>query len=452
MSNSHAHHGPVVHEPSSDALAAYRYAYDSAQPDPGRTVVSIDLEARETDWEIAPGRSVRAWGYNGQVPGPMIEARVGDVLEVRLTNRLPEPTTIHWHGLRVPAAMDGTDMVQRPIAPGESFTYRFRLPDAGTFWYHPHSNETVQLERGLYGALIVRGDDEPVLDGEQILVLDDLKLDKKGGIARFGGLIERHDGREGDVRLVNGKAEPELSIAAGQIERWRIVNASSARYVRLSIGGKPFRILGSDGGLLEAPITAAEVLLAPADRVELAIGPLAEGEVVAVEALTYSRTTIRRRKTERFATVRGQQAKPSSAVIPERLRTIPPLVTGAVIPARTVKLGVKMSLRRGVDFVINNEMHHRDKPVKVGELQVWDVVNETLMDHPFHLHGFFFQVLGVNGQPPAWRSWEDVVNVPPRSTVRIAWMPDDRTGSWMYHCHILEHHAAGMMAHFDVVS
>src|SRR5207237_5241008 len=107
-------------------------------------------------------------------------------------------------------------------------------------------------------------------------------------------------------------------------------------------------------------------------------------------------------------------------------------------PARTVKLGVKMSLRRGVDFVINNEMHHRDKPVKVGELQVWDVVNETLMDHPFHLHGFFFQVLGVNGQPPAWRSWEDVVNVPPRSTVRIAWMPDDRTGSWIYHCHILE--------------
>jgi FtsP/CotA-like multicopper oxidase with cupredoxin domain len=97
------------------------------------------------------------FGYNGQVPGPTIEARVGDVLEVRLTNRLAEPTTIHWHGLRVPATMDGTDMVQSPIAPGETFTYRFRLPDAGTFWYHPHSNETEQLEKGLYGALIVRG-------------------------------------------------------------------------------------------------------------------------------------------------------------------------------------------------------------------------------------------------------------------------------------------------------
>jgi Multicopper oxidase len=129
-------------------------------------------------------------------------------------------------------------------------------------------------------------------------------------------------------------------------------------------------------------ITASEVLLAPADRLELAVGPFAEGEVLALEALTYSRTTIRKRKTERFATLKARQAK----------------------------------------------------------------------DHPFHLHGFSFQVLEVNGQPPAWRSWEDVVNVPPRSAVRIAWMPDDRTGSWMYHCHILEHHAAGMMAHFDVVS
>jgi FtsP/CotA-like multicopper oxidase with cupredoxin domain len=449
--HGHAHLGAAMHEPSAEAVAAYRLAYDAAQPDPGGKVISVDLDASETDWEIAPGRFVRGWGYNGQVPGPTIEGRVGDVLEVRLTNRLPEPTTIHWHGLRVPAAMDGTDMVQWPVAPGETFTYRFRLPDAGTFWYHPHNNETVQLEKGLYGALIVRGPNEPVLDAERVLVLDDLKLDKKGEIAKFGGLIQRHDGREGDVRLVNGKAEPELGIAAGQIERWRIVNASSARYVRFSIGGAPFRILGSDGGLLEEPITATEMLLAPADRVDLAVGPFSEGEVLPIEALKYFRTTIRKRKTERFATLKVGSAMPSTARVPERIRTIAPLVSGPVTPTRSVKLGVKMNLRRGVDFVINKETHHRDKPVKVGDLQIWDVVNETLMDHPFHLHGFFFQVLEVNGKPPAWRSWEDVVNVPPRSTVRIAWLPDDRPGSWMYHCHILEHHAAGMMAHFDVV-
>lgn len=131
--HSHHAHGPVAHEAASDWRAAYTSAYENAKPDAGGKVVEVDLEAGETDWEFEPGRTTKAWGFNGRVPGPTIEARAGDVLEVHLTNRLPEPTVIHWHGLRVPAAMDGTDLVQRPIAPGESFTYRFRLPDAGTF-------------------------------------------------------------------------------------------------------------------------------------------------------------------------------------------------------------------------------------------------------------------------------------------------------------------------------
>ena len=146
MSSEHDHaahhHGPAVHRPPADANAAYRQAYDAALPDTGRTIVAVDFEAREFDWTIAPGAVFKGWGFNGQVPGPTIEARVGDVLEVRFTNRLAEPTTLHWHGLRIPAPMDGTDMVQNPVKPGESFTYRFRLPDAGTFWYHPHVNET----------------------------------------------------------------------------------------------------------------------------------------------------------------------------------------------------------------------------------------------------------------------------------------------------------------------
>lgn len=412
--------------------------------------VRVELGARVTEWEYAPGRVVSGYGFNGQVPGPVIEAKQGVPLEIRLTNHLPEPTVVHWHGLRIPAAMDGTQMVQRPVQPGETFTYLFTPPDAGTFWYHPHANETEQLEKGLYGALIVRGPDEPLVDGEQILVLDDLKVDRKGRIAKFGGLRERHDGREGKITLLNGKAEPELTIAAGQIERWRIVNASSARVVRLSLGGRPFHILGTGGGLLEAPIEATEFLLAAADRVDLAVGPFTEGEELAVEALPYNRGTGER-KTERFATLKVGPRRPSIAIIPERLRTIEPLVTGPVTPTRTVKLSGRMSLRRGIDFLINDEMHHHAEPVKVGELQVWDIVNVAPIDHPFHLHGFFFQVLAVNGEPPAWRSWEDVVNVPGKSTVRIAWVADDRPGSWMYHCHILEHHEAGMMAHFEVV-
>jgi len=457
--NHHHHHhtshhpaGPVEHAAPADAASAQDQARGMAIPDPGRSVVHVELDAREMEWAFTPQGNTRAWGFNGQVPGPLIEAQVGDVLEIRFTNRLPEPTSIHWHGLRVPAAMDGTDMVQRPIEPGQTFTYRFRLPDAGTFWYHPHSNETTQLERGLYGALIVRGAGEPELDSERVLVLDDVALDRKGQVKPTGGWIEQHDGRQGSTRLVNGRQEPELAMAAGQSERWRIVNASSARYVRLSIGERPFTILGTDGGLLEEPVTVKEVLLVPGDRVDLAVGPFAEGEIIEVTSLRYDRRTVARSRNERFATVRVGPRAPSRAAIAPRLRHIEPVVTGEPAVTREVHLGVRPSLRTGVKFVVNGEPHHRDQPVKAGELQVWDIVNDTLMDHPFHLHGFFFQVLSINGQKPAFRSWEDTVNVPPRSGVRIAWRADDRVGEWMYHCHILEHHASGMMGHFEVVS
>jgi FtsP/CotA-like multicopper oxidase with cupredoxin domain len=231
-----------------------------------------------------------------------------------------------------------------------------------------------------------------------------------------------------------------------------VVNAASARYARLSLGGRPFVLLGTDGGLIDAPVTMTDVLLTPSDRVELAVGPFAEGETVRLESLPYDRrSTNSTRKAEPFGTLRVGAPRPSVAEIPARLRDIEPLVTGPLAPTREVHLGFKLSARRGVDFVVNKEAHHRDRPVRVGELQLWDVVNDTMMDHPFHLHGFFFQVVDVNGEPPAFRSWEDTVNVPPKSRVRIAWLPDDRPGEWMYHCHILEHHASGMMGHFEVV-
>ena len=118
-------------------------------------VIEYNLEASEFNWDIAPGKTIEAWGFNKQLPGPVLKANVGDTLVIRVTNNLKEPTMIHWHGLRIPASMDGTGATQKPIEPGEVFEYRFVVPDAGTFWYHSHANETVQLERGMYGALIV---------------------------------------------------------------------------------------------------------------------------------------------------------------------------------------------------------------------------------------------------------------------------------------------------------
>jgi len=175
-----------------------------------------------------------------------------------------------------------------------------------------------------------------------------------------------------------------------------------------------------------------------------------ESDVFGIDDLPYNRMAGKK-GAERFGTIRVAPRKTSTALVPARLREIAPLFTGTANVTRTVKLGFKMSLRRGFDFVVNGERHHHDQRVKVGELQVWDVVNTTMMDHPFHLHGFFFQVIEIDGKKPAWRSVEDVINVPPKATVRIAWYPDDRPGMWMYHCHIVEHHAAGMMAHFEVV-
>jgi FtsP/CotA-like multicopper oxidase with cupredoxin domain len=414
----------------------------------GREVV-VELEAAAQPWNIGGGFApLDGWSYNGTVPGPVIEARQGDTLVVRLTNRLAEPTTIHWHGLRLPAPMDGTQDVQKTVQPGEQFEYRFALPDAGTFWYHPHTNETVQLERGLYGVLVVRGD-EPAVDRERVLVFDDVLLDRRGGIAAPGGVMERHNGRQGNVRLLNGRVQPTFDLAAGQVERWRLVNVSSARYVNLSLSGLPFRIIASDGGLLEAPVSAAEVQLAPADRVDIVVGPFDEGQAFEIQSL---RTAgLMSRQPLAYGMVRVGAAQPSVADIPSRLRTIEPLASADTPAMREVFLGGWPSLQRGWDFFVNGDRHHHGQPVRVGELQVWDIVHRTPMDHPFHLHGFFFQVLSVNGKAPAYRSWEDTVHVPPLGRVKIAWLPDDRPGPWMAHCHILEHHAAGMMMHFDVV-
>jgi FtsP/CotA-like multicopper oxidase with cupredoxin domain len=137
--------------------------------------------------------------------------------------------------------------------------------------------------------------------------------------------------------------------------------------------------------------------------------------------------------------------------MPEFVRTIEPLVGSVTTPTREVVFSERTDAHGRLMFLINGQRHYRDAPVTVGELQVWDIVNASNSDHPFHLHGFFFQVLERDGTPPAYRSWEDTVNVPAGGRVRIAWMPDDRPGEWMYHCHILEHHADGMMGHFAVV-
>jgi len=421
---------------------------------PASKTVEYTLEASEFNWEVRPGKTIPAWGFNQQVPGPVLKAKQGDTLVVKVVNNLPEPTIVHWHGIRLPATMDGTGEVQKLIEPGETFEYRFDLPDPGTFWYHSHQNETVQMERGMYGGIIVEAANNPVVDNDRILLIDDMKLTDDHEFKKHGALgrwVERHDGREGSTNLINGKESLILHMHAGQVERWRIVNAASARYFMLSLQGKPFKVIATDGGLLEQAITETELLITPGERYDIVVGPFEEWEVFNLETLPYNRTTFLKAKQHTYATVHVMEKKPSKAMIPGVLSRIEPLTTQDATVNRKVKLSVGPSLKRGIDFLVNDEMHCMDEPVMVGDLQVWEVSNTSMMDHPFHLHGFFFQVLEENGKAPAYKAWKDTYNLKPKSKIKIAWMPDNRPGRWMYHCHILEHHAAGMMAHFEVV-
>lgn len=418
------------------------------------TIKHFSLKASEFDWAISNEKTVKAWGFNQSLPGPVLRARKGDTLNITVLNDLSEPTIIHWHGIRLPASMDGTGEVQTPIMPGEQFVYKFAVPDSGTFWYHSHHDETVQMERGMYGALIVQDDNDPIVDDDKVFMIDDMKLNRDNSFKNGNVItrwIERHDGREGNTLLINGKEKPTIHLNGGQVERWRFINSSSARYVRLYFGGKSFRVIGVDGGLIEVPQEVTEVLLVPGERVDVAVGPFLEGESFDIESLPYNRVTFLQPKREKFATVQVGAQITSAANLPAELRSINPIAPRDASVTRRIKLSVAPSLKNIIDFKVNDAMHETDKPVYVGDLQVWEVSNTSLMDHPFHLHGFFFQVLEINGKEPAYRAWKDTINLPPRSKAKIAWMPDDRPGMWMYHCHILEHHAAGMMANFEVV-
>ena len=311
--------------------------------------------------------SIPGFAYNGQVPGPTIEANVGDTIEVRLKNSLPQATTIHWHGIRVPAEMDGTEAVQPPVRPGETFEYRFRVPDAGTYWYHSHSNETEQLERGLYGALIVRDPNEPTFDAERILHFDDLKLGPDGDLAPFGDEHEHHAGREGDVRLVNGRQEPELrcqearsSAGASSTRRTLALSASRLADDRSPSSARTAVSCLSQSRQPRSWSRRASALTSPWDR-------FGKGERIEIEALPYDRGKGETAR-ERFAALQVGAATESSAHIPETLRQIDPLVDERAEPTRTIDLKALMHAGH----------HQRAEPVRVGELQVCGISSMRL--------------------------------------------------------------------------
>ncbi|HTH59327.1 MAG TPA: multicopper oxidase family protein [Paraburkholderia sp.] len=423
------------------------------------------------------------WLYDddphGTVVGPLIDVREGDTVEIRFVNRLPQPSTIHWHGLPVPPDQDGnpTDIV----APGATRVYRFTLPvgSAGTYWYHPHPHwlAAEQVFRGLAGPIIVRAADDPLAGWpERHLFLTDLKLSADGTIPA-NSMTDWMNGREGQFVLVNGALKPRIDVAG--VERWRVWNACSARYLRLKLGDNlTFDQVGTDGGLLQSPRRGlTELLLAPAERAELIVRGGGRPAQVSLISAQYDRRRMtmtpgrflspepdRVLADVRFAKESGGNDRP----LPAHLRTIAPL--GSPGARKSVVFDEAMDMRamhqpatlangapRGMNFLVNGEVFD---PARVtltsrrGEVEHWTIENRTDMDHPFHLHGAQFQVMarerrGVTIDEPIL-AWRDTVNVRSAEVVRIAVVQRD-AGNRMFHCHILEHESLGMMGTLRVV-
>jgi bilirubin oxidase len=259
-----------------------------------RPTVEIELVASVARAELVPGVTTEVYAYNGQVPGPVLEFREGDRVRVRFRNQLPETTTVHWHGMHLPFPSDGSPF--HPVAPGEEYEYAFTVQPgtAGTYWYHPHPDHRTgqQVARGLYGGIVVRAADDPLpLMPERLLVLSDNRFHDDGSLDlpdphSHQGRMDFENGREGKVLFVNGEVMPTLSIRSGEVQHWRVVNASAGRFYRLSIPGHTLLHVGSDGGLFERAVEVDELLLATAERVEFLVrGTGAPGSTVTVQSL-----------------------------------------------------------------------------------------------------------------------------------------------------------------------
>jgi FtsP/CotA-like multicopper oxidase with cupredoxin domain len=427
-------------------------------------LVEIDLEAKVTDLEVLPGKRTPIWTYDGRLPGPLIRVRVGDRLIVNFTNRLPDETTIHWHGLRIPPEMDGVPDHPHPaVKPGQTFRYDFVVPDAGLFWYHPHVRSAEQTGDGLYGAILVEpepGSEPADLGDELVLVLSDMSLDDQGGHVghHAGGDLATLFGREGAPMLVNGRVTPTLLARPGRRQRWRIVNAARSRYFQVGIEGQSFVRLGGDGGFLEGPLASEKIVVIPGQRADVVFTPTGRaGETLTVKWIPYDRgfgSTFNRPAEEIMRVRLEGGTAPAAPALPARLRTIVRTDPQGA-PVTALRL-TSQTVDKRIFLGVNGMTGHDAPPLqaRIGQTQVWDVTNEIDFAHPFHLHGFFFQVLEMRRKDGSLMDtpleWRDTADVPAKGSMKLVVRFDERPGLWMFHCHILDHADAGMMGMIEL--
>ena len=417
--------------------------------DPDPNVIELDLVARVAEVSIVGVGPTRMWTYDGTVPGPRIEARVGDRLIVHFRNELPEPTTIHWHGVRVPNDMDGAPDHPHPaIPPGGTFEYDFVLPDEGFFWFHPHHRSAAQVSAGLYGSIVVRAEDEPDMD-ELTLVLSDVALDDEDGQLLdpgAGGDLASLFGREGNHVLVNGRERPRIQARNGVPLRLRIVNAAISRYFQLALADHRFTVIGGAAGFLPQHREVERPVVMPGQRIDAIVVPRGRaGDTLVLRWVPYDRgygSTEFRDEVEMLE-IELVGAPLDVELPPIPTRVVEPLsLEGATrFDVRLTQETVDGRLVMGFDGVPHWDAE--PVPARVGETQVWTFTNTMEWAHPIHLHGFFFQRVDARGRVVP--EWLDTVDVPVDGEATFVVRYDDRPGMWMIHCHILDHADAGMM-------
>lgn len=414
------------------------------------------------------GPSSDLWTYNGVAPGPEIRVRRGERVRVRFINNLEEPSSVHWHGIRIANAMDGVaGLTQAAVRPGESFEYDFVAPDAGTYWYHAHNRSWNQVARGLYGPLIIE-ETEPAFDREHdlTLVIDDWRLADNGtlDIESIGTLMDwAHGGRLGNWITVNGKPFPAYSLRRGEAYRLRFINASNARILELDPNRFGGRIFAYDGQNLGEAVTLpySPFLLGPAQRADLLVIPDAD---FAIEELSGDRPL-----PLVMFNVSGK-ARGAAAL---RVPAINAVTEPDLSKARRVRLDMTggamgnladISYRgrklEGDDFpttrqvwAFNGIANLTNKPLftaAAGETIIVETMNDTRWPHAMHIHGHHFRIISrSSAEVDDGKPWRDTFLIGPGQTTEIAFVADNR-GKWLLHCHMLEHAAAGMMTWFEV--
>ncbi len=438
---------PAAKEPEAKfpEMVGVTFAADE-NPDPH--VVEVSLTAQRAKKDIG-GKEVVMMTYNGEAPGPVIRAHVGDEVIVHFDNLLDEPTTIHWHGLRIPDAMDGSPRIQDPVPAKGIYTYRFKVPEAGSFWYHPHVRPFDQIERGLYGMFVVYGKDDPAYDAERYLALDDLRLvNSSVAPPDFSTFPEMMHGRYGDMLITNGqKAElAKGESKRGKVERWRLVNTANARTQRLGIEGAKWRIIGTDGGLLNTPYTPKEIVLPVGQRydVEVSYDTVGTVKLLSSIAVADGADKVKYVPTQVFAVdvAEGTEA-PREIAWPE----LPVREKRVADAALSLSFNAIQTSDGMVEWQVNGKAHSMDAvgTYKVGQTVKIKLENKLGPEHPFHLHGQFFEILNK----PEYPGLKDTVLIPGMETVEVlAYM--DNPGRWMAHCHILEHAELGLMSEIVV--